>query len=202
MNAAARLVPPLPDEKLAQYVEYIQGASRQIDRLVRDLLDISSMESGNFAVQQDSVDLRALLQETRQLFDMQARAGRVALHCEIDAGVGHVSADRDRLSQVIANLLENAFKFASEGGSVSLRAHRREDDVEIVVQDSGQGIPAAELPRIFDRFWQGDRASRTGAGLGLAICKGVVEAHGGRIWAESTLGDGTTFHVTIPSAEA
>ena len=112
-----------------------------------------------------------------------------------------VSADRDRLLQVVGNLLDNAFKYTPGGGRVSLRACEHQGYAEIIVQDPGPGIAPEDLPHIFDRFWRGDRASRASAGLGLAICKGIVEAHNGRIWVESTLGIGTTFHVSIPCAE-
>jgi signal transduction histidine kinase len=112
-------------------------------------------------------------------------------------------ADRDRLLQVLSNLLGNALKFSDDRGKVVVRAANTDCAVRISVTDSGHGIPAADLPHVFDRFWQADRTSRAGAGLGLAICKGIVEAHGGRIWAVSQVGRGTTFHFEIaryPSA--
>jgi signal transduction histidine kinase len=114
--------------------------------------------------------------------------------------VAPVTGDRDRLDQVLSNLLGNALKFTPAGGRVGLRAWQVDDFVQISVEDSGAGIPAQDVPHLFDRFWQGDRASRAGAGLGLAICKGIIEAHGGRIWVESTLGRGTTVHFTVPCA--
>ena len=101
---------------------------------------------------------------------------------------------------MLSNLLGNAFKFTPEGGRVMVRAGKVDASVQITVEDSGPGIPAADLPRIFDRYWRGDRASRDGAGLGLAICKGIVDAHGGNIWVESTVGGGTTFWFTVPCA--
>ena len=201
MSAAARIAPSLPDGKANQYIQFIQSASRDMNRLIDDLLDVSRIEAGSFAVQRKPVDLGAVLREARELFDLKAREGKITFDCDIDAVAGPVNVDRDRLFQVASNLLGNAFKFTPEGGRVSLRADKREGNVEIVVQDSGEGIPPAELPHIFNRFWQGDRASRPGAGLGLAICKGIVEAHNGCIRVESTVGAGTTVHVTIPCAE-
>jgi PAS domain S-box-containing protein len=202
MSAAAKIAPSLPDQKDKQYIEFIHRSVREMDRLVRDLLDVSSMESGNFAVQRKPVDLRALLEEAQERFSLSARERKITFDYDIDAIAGSVNADRGRLLQVLSNLLGNAFKFTPKGGRVSLRAYKREDDVEIVVQDSGPGIAPEHLPRVFDRFWQGDRASRTGAGLGLAICKGIIEGHDGRIRVESTIDVGTTVHVTIPCAEA
>ena len=197
MNAAATIAPLHTDEKSRRYVEFIQHSAQEIDRLVGDLLDVSSMESGSFAVRRTPVDLRALLEEASERFELVARQQNVRLDCEIDPAIASVHADRDRLFQVIGNLLGNALKFTPPGGRVSLRAHLRADDAEISVQDSGPGIPPQNLPHVFDRFWRGDRASRTGAGLGLAICKGIIEAHNGSIRVESTLGAGTTFYVTI-----
>ena len=112
-------------------------------------------------------------------------------------------ADRDRLLHVLSNLLGNALKFSDDGGKVVVRVANTDGAVRISVTDSGHGIPADDLPPIFDRFWQAERKSRAGAGLGLAICKGIVEAHGGCIWAVSQVGRGTTFHLEIaryPSA--
>jgi PAS domain S-box-containing protein len=202
MSAAAKIPPSPPDEKGRNYVEFIQRSAREMNRLVGDLLDVSNMESGNFAVQRAPVDLRAVLEEARDSFGMSARERNIALDCDIDAEVRSVSADRDRLLQIIGNLLGNAFKYTPEGGRVSLRACEREGYAEIIIRDSGPGIAPENLPHIFDRFWRGDRATRAGAGLGLAICKGIVEAHDGLIWVESTVGVGTTFHVRIPCAEA
>jgi signal transduction histidine kinase len=201
MSAAAKLPPSPPDKTGRNYIEFIQRSARQIHRLVSDLLDVSNLESGNFAVERKPVDLRALLGEARERFGLSTQERNISLDCEIDAGVCTVSADRDRLLQVVGNLLDNAFKYTPEGERVSLRAREHQGYAEIIVQDPGPGIAPEELPHIFDRFWRGDRASRGSAGLGLAICKGIVEAHNGRIWAESTVGIGTTFHVSIPCAE-
>jgi PAS domain S-box-containing protein len=199
---AARLPPFIEGPKGRQYLEHVERSAGQMERLVRDLLDLSNIESGTFAVDLRPVELLQLLQEARERIDLSAGERNIEFNCEIDAKIGSVSADRDRLFQVIANLLGNAFKFTPEGGRVSLRAYEHEGDAEIVVQDTGSGIPPENLPRIFDRFWRGDRALRDSAGLGLAICKGIVEAHRGRIWVESSLGVGTAFYVRIPKPRA
>ncbi|MGZ3441200.1 MAG: sensor histidine kinase, partial [Polyangia bacterium] len=111
-----------------------------------------------------------------------------------------ISGDRDRLLQVFENLIGNAMKFTKTGGSITVGADSREHEVVFRVADTGLGIAAENLPHVFDRFWQATRADRLGAGLGLPITKGIVEAHGGRIWVESTLGRGTTFFFSIPHA--
>src|SRR5690606_8778290 len=107
-----------------------------------------------------------------------------------------------RVAQVLSNLLANALKFTPEGGRIRLRAWQGDGEVEIAVENSGAGIAPENLPHIFDRFWRADRTGRTGAGLGLAIARGIVEAHGGRIWVESMPGETTTFHFTVPAAGA
>jgi signal transduction histidine kinase len=110
-----------------------------------------------------------------------------------------VSGDEERLVQVLANLLGNALRFTERGGQVTLGARRNGNEVEIHVRDSGAGIPASELGRIFERYWTVRRnAPKGGTGLGLAIARGIVEAHGGRLWAESTPGVGSTFRFTVP----
>jgi len=111
-----------------------------------------------------------------------------------------VLCDRDRVMRVLGNLLSNAAKFTSEGGNVTVTLAREEGFCKVSIADTGAGIDADALPHVFERFWQADSAARRGTGLGLAIAKGIVEAHGGRIWAESELGRGSTFHFTLPLA--
>ena len=181
-------------------VEAIQSSVKTMDRLICDLLDVSRMEAGSFSIQRSHVDIGDLLEENLKLCESQARAKKIKVSSEIPSGLPPVSGDRNRLDQVLSNLLGNAFKFTPEGGQVVVRARKVDASVEITLEDSGPGISAADLPRIFDRYWRGDRASRDGAGLGLAICKGIVDAHGGEIWVESALGRGTTFWFTVPCA--
>jgi signal transduction histidine kinase len=117
----------------------------------------------------------------------------------VERDIPEVWADLDRLLQVFENLVGNAVKFTEPGGRITVGAARRGDDVLFWVADTGAGIAAEDLPHLFDRFWQARKATRRGAGLGLPIVKGIVEAHGGRIWVESTLGRGSTFFFTIPT---
>ena len=125
------------------------------------------------------------------------------LRLAIGSGADDVLGDRNRLLQVLDNLIGNAIKFTPKGGPIVVGAIPRDDDVLFSVADSGAGIPPDSVPHIFDRFWQATtRERRLGAGLGLPIAKGIVEAHGGRIWVESTVGQGTTIFFTIPSASA
>lgn len=196
--AAAR-APLITD--LKTYDQAIRESIRSMDRLICDLLDVSRMEAGSFGIRQQAVEIRPLIDESLRLFGPQARARKITLVSAADADLLPVYGDRDRLVQVLSNLLGNALKFTGAGGRVLVRARNGDSAVQICVEDSGAGIPAADLPHIFDRYWRPDRALRSGAGLGLAICKGIVDAHGGRIWVESTLGRGTTIHFVVPSAE-
>jgi PAS domain S-box-containing protein len=191
---------PALSADLKTCIEAIQSSVKTMDRLICDLLDVSRMEAGSFSIQRSHIDIGALLEENLKLCESQARAKKIKVSGEIPSGLPPVSGDRNRLDQVLSNLFGNAFKFTPEGGQVVARARKVDASVEITVEDSGPGIPAADLPRIFDRYWRGERASRDGAGLGLAICKGIVDAHGGKIWVESTPGRGTTFWFTVPCA--
>ena len=182
-------------------VALIESSMKDMERQISDLLDVTRIEAGSLAIRQARVDVRALISETLELFRPQANEKEITITSEIPPNLQPLSGDRDRLAQVLSNLVGNALKFTTAGGRVSLRAGALEGAVQISVEDSGTGISAAHLPHVFDRYWQVDRLSRNGAGLGLAICKGIVEAHGGRIWVESTVGRGTTFHFIIPCAK-
>jgi signal transduction histidine kinase len=132
-----------------------------------------------------------------EVFEPQAVNRKITLRTETEDGLGTVLGDAARLTQVLSNLLGNASKFAA-GGSVVVRASKCEGGVQVSVKDSGAGISPEDLPHVFDRFWRAAGAN-AGAGLGLAICKGIVEAHGGRIWVNSKVSRGTTFYVQLPA---
>src|SRR4030095_6874030 len=131
-----------------------------------------------------------------------ASSSSLDLRVEVDPDVPEVWGDRDRLLQVFENLLGKAIKFTKAGGRITVGATSRGDEVVFWVADTGSGIASENLPRVFDRFWQATRTGRHGAGLGLPITKGIVGAHGGRIWVESTAGSGSTFFFTIPRVSA
>jgi PAS domain S-box-containing protein len=198
LGAASMLALTPEHDKRQRPFNVIERAVRSMERLVTDLLDVARIESGTFAIRQERVDTSTLLREAVELCEPQALAMHVALGAEVPDDVKPMLADRDRLLQVLSNLLGNALKFSDAGTKVVVRAANTDGAVQVSVKDAGRGISEDDLPHVFDRFWQANRTSRAGAGLGLAICKGIVEAHGGRIWAASTLGRGTTIHVEIP----
>jgi signal transduction histidine kinase len=130
-----------------------------------------------------------------------ATAASLALQLDAAADLPDIDADADRLLQVFENLIGNAIKFTRPGGVITVRARREHCDVLFSVTDTGPGIPEEDVPRLFDRFWQATRSDRRGVGLGLPIAKGIVEAHGGRMWIESTPGKGSTFFLTLPALD-
>ena len=190
-------LPPTPEQQRKR-AEMIKRCAKEMDRLIADLLDVSRMEAGTFAVQLESMDVGSVVAEILERCQAAARTRDVDLQSEIAADLRAVRGDEQRFGQAISNLVTNAIKFTPSGGRVCVRARQRSAHVEIVVRDTGCGIAAAALPSIFDRFWQANRTSG-GAGLGLAIVKGIVESHGGEIAVESTEGHGTAFKILLPS---
>jgi PAS domain S-box-containing protein len=191
----------IPEESRAKLVHLIRQSVDRMNRLVRDLLDVAKIEAGRLTIESAPLDLRELVQETCAAFDEQARERRLDVDVDVPGGAPVVLADGDRILQVLSNLVGNAIKFTPDGGRVTVRMQADAEEVRVSVSDTGPGIRPEDLPRVFDRFWQARRADRRGAGLGLAIAKGIVEAHGGRLWAESSPGAGSTFRFTLPRAD-
>jgi PAS domain S-box-containing protein len=180
----------------------ITRSGEQMGRLIQDLLDVAALEAGRLRMEPFALAPAPLLHEAAQGFEAQAAAAGLRLAVDAAPGLPTVLGDPDRILQVLGNLLGNAIKFTPTGGRVALRASALRDGVELSVSDTGPGIGPDQLARVFDRFWQAKSARRAGAGLGLAIAKGIVEAHGGRIRADSEPGVGTTFSFTLPLADA
>ncbi|HEX2166143.1 MAG TPA: hybrid sensor histidine kinase/response regulator [Longimicrobiales bacterium] len=197
-SATLLLDMPLPPEAQQRQIEIIRRTAQRMDRLIMDLLDVSSMEAGRFSIDPRPESLRSLVSEARELFSPMAESSHVELREEMPDDDVLVHADRNRIMQVLSNLIGNAFKFTPEGGRITVAARVAEGAVQFTVADTGTGIPQEHLARIFDRFWHAGKAG--GSGLGLAIAQGIVQAHNGRIWVESH-GEGTAFHFTLPPAE-
>jgi PAS domain S-box-containing protein len=178
----------------------VQNTDRLI-RLINDILDIERMESGKETLELRPVRAAQLLESTASVMD--AMAERAGVHLRADADDLVVRADSDRLVQVLTNLVSNAVKFSPQGAEVSITARRSGGEAWFAVADRGRGVPADKLESIFERFQQvdsSDSRQKGGTGLGLAICRSIVAQHGGRIWAESTMGEGSTFRFTLPLA--
>ena len=178
----------------------IHRSAQRMYRLIHDLLDVAAIEARQLKVTLSPLAVDVLIADALELLGPLAAAKRIAIVTAASAALPPVSADRDRVLQVFSNLGGNALKFTPNDGQVELHALLRDSMVEFGVRDTGPGIGSDELPHVFDRFWQAQRTGRGGVGLGLAIAKGIVEAHGGEIHAESEPGRGSRFVFTLPVA--
>jgi len=198
LNADAILQDPtlsLP-EWAADGLGMIVRSAEAMEHLIRDLLDVARIESGQLRVSPRPHDPGRLVLDATELFTPLAEERGVHLVGIPPERAPLVRADRDRALQVFSNLVGNALKFTPPDGVVTVGAAADGGAVRFWVRDTGPGIPESEFPFLFDRFWQGS-GRREGAGLGLPIARGIVEAHGGRVWVESEIGVGTTFHFTL-----
>jgi signal transduction histidine kinase len=174
----------------------------RMNRMIQDLLEVAKLEAGRLGMATRPVDVAALIAEAEETLRPLAAERSIRLESAVARGLPAVTADADRVLQVIGNLVSNAIKFTPAGGRITLAAAHAGDEVRFAVTDTGCGIPSDHLSRVFRRFWQADRTDRRGIGLGLAISEGIVQAHGGRIWVESRVGVGTTFFFTLGESEA
>ncbi len=190
---------PIDDETRA-YIQVAEQEMRYIAEMVDDVLDLSRMDAGYYHVDLQPTAVSFLLSQARLAFRGQAAQRNMTITIEPTDELPLVSADSLRMGQVMSNLIENALKFTPSGGSIFLDAHQNGEMIEITVRDTGVGIDPGEQEKIFERFYRikrGEQLEDKGSGLGLAICREIVRLHGGRIWAESTPGRGSTFHLTL-----
>lgn len=182
---------------IRKHADSIYSVTQSMEHLIRSMLDVTTIESGHFTVNPAPCDVDDLLNETAERFD-----GIVAQkHVTLDRSSlpdAKVRADRERVLQVLGNLVGNAVKFTPGGGRVEVAAARTSSHVCFSVSDTGPGISPEHLPHVFDRFWKHETGGKKGTGLGLFIAKGIVEAHGGQIWVESAPDHGATFRFTLP----
>ncbi|MGD2155521.1 MAG: ATP-binding protein [Anaerolineales bacterium] len=186
-----------------RYINQSQSEINQMSDLIDDLLMLAQIETGHVALDYDLVSLSDMISDTLEGFAAQASAREVALSGHVDSLVDPVWIAPDKISRVLNNLVGNAIQYTNKGGTILLQAEIKDDNVIVTTRDTGRGISEEDLPNIFNRFYRGEKSrsrdtSGTSVGLGLAIAKGLVEAHGGEIWAESTLGQGTIMRFTLP----
>ena len=181
-----------------RYLGAIERASMRAERLISDLLEASAIENGALSLTPHAVDAVSLIRQAAADHELLAKESGGKITAHVPPGTTVVTADRDRVLQVLGNLIGNALKHA-RGTPIELSVTRRDREAVIAVRDAGPGISDLELPHVFDRYWQG-RTKKSGAGLGLAIAKGIVDAHGGKICVASKTGEGAEFSFTLPLA--
>jgi signal transduction histidine kinase len=183
---------------ILRLTDVIQRAAERMDRLIEDLLAPAAGSGRPLALDQKRQPFEPLVEEALETMGPLAARKKLHLERKVESSLPPVSCDGPRLLQLWSNLLGNAVKFTPEGGTITVRVQARDGVIAVAVTDTGAGIPRAQLPFVFDRYWRGTSGTRQGTGLGLFIAKAIVEAHGGRIWVESTVGQGSTFYFTIP----
>ncbi|MCA1587244.1 MAG: HAMP domain-containing histidine kinase [Chloroflexi bacterium] len=189
------------DETRAEFLERSNEQVRRLEWLSTNLLDLSRIDAGIFPLDMRTGDLRDPIQAVVQALSEVAMARGIELHSEAPGHPVELRFDRERLVQLLTNLLGNALKFTPRGGSASVRLVEADEGATIEVRDTGAGIPADELPRVFERFYRGTNtgdARASGSGLGLAIVRSIVDMHGGEIEVASVVGEGTVFRITLP----
>lgn len=191
----------LPAE-VAEHAAVMLQAATQMDELIQDLLDSTRLDAGRLRLAPQWTSAGELVSNAVETLEPLARAKSISLVRNFPAELPEVYADPARITQVLSNLVGNALKFTAEGGTVTIAGTLDGPFVLVAVSDTGTGIPAEDLPFIFDRFWQSKRTNRSGAGLGLAIARGIVLGHGGRIWVESTHGVETIVRFSLPTKES
>jgi len=189
----------VPAAEETRTIQVVRRAVDRMNRLIADLLDVAKLEAGKkLAIQPEPMDIRGVITETCDGLAAEAERKRQDLDCHLDQRLPKVTGDKHRLIQVLANLVGNALKFSGEQGHVTVTATTEDGNVVVSVTDTGPGIAPEHLAQVFNPYWQARQTARLGAGLGLAIAKGIVEAHGGRIWATSAPGGGSTFAFSLP----
>jgi two-component system, OmpR family, phosphate regulon sensor histidine kinase PhoR len=195
--------PDMPRAEQAEVFAVLRRNSRRLNAILEDLLVLARLESRHEAVVCEAIDVGAFLRDTGQDWERTAREKQLHIAWEIAPDLPVLHANRHRLEQVLTNLLDNAVKYTDAGGRIAVRACAAAGHLELRISDSGRGIPPADLPHIFERFYRADKArsrEQGGTGLGLSIVKHIVQAHGGSVAAESTYARGTTIIVRLPLA--
>src|SRR5687768_12802827 len=186
-----------PASPSQRQVAMVTRAVDRMNRLIGDLLDVKRLENGKLSVELRRCLAAAVLGEAVDTLRIVAGASGLELVLDAPATLPAVTVDPNRIQQVLANLIGNAIKFTPKGGRITVRGVVDKECVRVTVADTGNGIPPEQLPNVFSQFWQGSKTDNRGIGLGLPIAKGIVEGHGGRIWVQSTVGVGTSFHFTL-----
>ena len=193
--------PPADEEARRELLHTIRESTDSVNHLIEDLLDVANIERGQLSLEVNPQEPAQLALRALHMFELEAREHGIALDARVATNLPCVEADGARIVQVLGNLIRNAIKFTPNGGHVVLGVDASDGTVVFSVADDGRGIPADSLRHVFDRYWQSSNGARArGSGLGLSIARGIVEAHGGRIWVNSVPEQGSTFAFSVPSA--
>jgi PAS domain S-box-containing protein len=194
---------PLPDAAtVTDLARTVHQSAEWMQTIIQDLLDVAHLESGRLSLRKEVASIAEVIRHTVDLHAPLADERDIALSSEVGA-IPSVNMDKARIEQVLANLIGNALKFTERGGSITVSARVNDERVVVSVADTGRGVNADDLSRLFDRFWQASRGDlKRGTGLGLAIAKGIVEAHDGRIWVDSVEGKGASFSFSLPLSQS
>jgi signal transduction histidine kinase len=188
------------DPLFSRHAQKILRATDRMQRLIDDLIDTASIDAGQLSIAASAHSAAQLTTEAFETFRAAAAEKAIALVDAVSKESPPIACDRDRTLQILSNLIGNAIRFTQRGGSVTVRAERQNSHLCFAIADTGPGIPAGQVPLLFERFWRAAPGNREGSGLGLYISKGIVEAQGGRLWVDSTVGTGSTFFFTLPLA--
>ena len=190
---------------IKRYLKSTQSEVETLSQLINDLFELSQMDAGILKLHAEAASVQDLVSDTLESMAAQAALQKLSLEGEVERGLGPVVMDSPRVQRVLYNLVQNSLRHTPSDGTISIRARDAGDEVEVQVADTGEGIPTQELERVFDPGYRRDRSRSRGSGgtgLGLSIAKGIVEAHGGRIWVESEPGKGSVFSFTLPKTAA
>jgi len=192
----------LKEEVAPQFLQVIQKHTDRLAKIVEDLLTLSKIESKEFLLKKEKLYLSELIDDVLDFVKEGAKKKKISIDAVHISSSFIIEGDRNILEQILINLLDNAIKYGREGGKITISANQKDQkEIEVSVRDNGIGIPQEDLPRIFERFYRVDKGRSQelgGTGLGLSIVKHLISAHGGRVWAESQLGEGSTFYFTLP----
>ena len=200
LAAVELLMEEMDDQRLMRLVESINRSANNLNLRIDELLDLARGETDMLRIDMGIVDTLSLFNDVGYEMIPLALRNKQVLNFELPESLPSIEADRGRLRQVIMNLLNNAFKFTPQGGTITLRASNDDKNLIVEVEDTGPGINQEDLERLFEPYFRRttDRERLSGLGLGLALAKNFIELHGGRIWVESEIGKGSTFHVELP----